>query len=120
MPRRSGITWVEDTLTPGLDAFPGKLSRAVGAVMQFHEPQVQSYMKLNAPWTDRTTNARNGLKAKYVRAGDLHSIVAFHSVPYGIWLEVANHGKYRIIVPTILTQGREVMKTMRDVLRRMG
>lgn len=113
------IIW-DDKLSPNLRVFNTKFQRAVAKTMEFHEPQVESYMKTNAPWTDRTTNARNGLSAKYVKLGPtLHSIVCFHQVPYGIWLEVANNGKYRIIVPTIHYQGREVLKTLRQVWRRM-
>lgn len=115
---RNRVTWVDD-LSPNLDKFPDNFHQAVQMVMRYHEPQVESYMKTTAPWTDRTTNARNGLSAKYVRSGTVHSIVCFHQVPYGIWLEVANNGKYRIIVPTLVSQGCEVMKTMDQVFKRM-
>lgn len=116
---RSGIHLTEDTLSPRLAAFPGKINQALDGIMQYHEPQVARYMKDNAPWTDRTANARNGLDAKAYSDQNVHGIVAFHQVPYGIWLEVSNSGKYRIIVPTIISQGQEVMRTVRDVFRRM-
>ena len=55
------VVWVEDSLTPGLREFGPKLNRQVGAVMKKNAPKVQNYARSNAPWTDRTGNARNGL-----------------------------------------------------------
>jgi hypothetical protein len=121
MPLRSSsnIRIVMDTLSPNLAAFPLKLDTAVGAVMQYHETTVQDYARSNAPWTDRTTNARGGLFAKAYRSAKAHGIVLYHTVPYGIWLEVRWGGKYRIIVPTIQKQGVAVMRTLQGVLARM-
>jgi hypothetical protein len=118
--RSGGIRWDSDTLSPGLAAFWPKVDLAIRGVMLYHEPQVESYMKTNAPWTDRTSNARNGLGAKAFADGYNHGIICFHSVPYGIWLEVANNGRYRIIVPTIINQGTEVMRTVSQVLARIS
>jgi hypothetical protein len=117
---QSGIRWTSDTLTPGLRMFAPKVHAAIGAAMKFHEPQVESYMKTNAVWTDRTSNARNGLTATYVfDAPSTHVIVCYHMMPYGIWLEIANAGRFRIIIPTIINQGREVMLTIAGLLRKM-
>lgn len=75
-------------------------------------------MKLKAPWTDRTTNARNGLNAHPDHSGTSaigfkkHGITFAHGVDYGIWLEVANSGKYQIIMPVVLAVGKEIMKTL--------
>lgn len=117
---RSGFVIHSDTLTPGLVTFPFKLDTALRGVMEYHEPRVESFMRTNAPWTDRTTNARNGLNAKAISGDGKYAIVCFHTMPYGPWLELSNNGKYRIIVPTIVHEGREVMKTVRGLFRRMG
>lgn len=116
MPR---MRWESNTLSPGLTAFPNRLKDALFDVMKFHEPRVASYMRDNAPWTDRTGNARGGLAAKAYRVGDNFGIVAFGQMPYQIWLEIANNGRYRIIQPTILNQGAAVMRTVSKLMRRM-
>jgi hypothetical protein len=75
-------------------------------------------MRQNAPWTDQTGNARNGLFAEAKHDwGRTHAIVLYHSVPYGIWLEVRHQGRYAIILPTAKEQGMAVMNTLRDLLR---
>jgi len=38
-------------------------------------------------------------------ADDLITITLYHTVPYGIFLEVCNGGKYRVILPTIVQFG---------------
>lgn len=117
---RSGIRMTSDTLTPGLIGFPPKLNAAIGATMHFYAPKVQSYARDNARWTDRTSNARNGLFAKAYHSGvRTHGIVLYHSMPYGIWLEVRWAGKYRIIVPTIVSEGPKVMLLLAGILRKM-
>lgn len=108
----------EDTLTPGIKAIPGFVNKMVGTTMKYYEPQAENYAKLNAPWTDRTTNARNGLIARSGKEGDSHYLLVAHQVPYGIWLEVRWGGKYAIIMPTIDYIGPQVMGTLQKILDR--
>ncbi len=61
---------------------------------------LEGYAKENAPWTDRTANARQGLNGG-VDAYDNHFVLYLaHGVEYGIWLEIAHGGNYAIIRPT--------------------
>ena len=60
----------------------------------------ESQMRAKAPWTDRTGNARAGLRAVHLDLGSQHAIVLYHTMPYGFWLEVAHDGKYAILGPT--------------------
>jgi HK97 gp10 family phage protein len=79
------------------------INRGVKAVMKFNTPKAEEHMKHNAPWNDRTTNARNGLGARQRSKGDHHVIVLYHSVDYGVYLEegTENMKAYPIIRPTI-------------------
>jgi hypothetical protein len=110
-----------DSLTPGIQGLPSFVDKAVATTMRYHEPNVENYAKQNAPWTDRTTNARNGLSARSGKNGrSTHYIVLAHQVPYGIWLEVRWSGKYAIIMPTIEVYGPKVMETLEKILDRYG
>jgi hypothetical protein len=73
-------------------------------------------MNFNAPWTDRTGNARQGLAAQAFDEGANQGIVLFHQVPYGIWLEVRFSGRYAIIEPTIDVMGPQVMESLNNIL----
>lgn len=115
-----GFQITSDTLRPGLSHFDNRLDHAVNAVMEFMAPQVEAYGKKNAPWTDRTSNARNGLFTETGRLHHQHWIDFAHSVAYGIWLEVRFSGRHQIIIPTITAMGRETMATLRGLLNRTG
>lgn len=64
-------------------------------------PDAQQHMRTNAPWTDRTGNARNGLKTAVEVQRNAVIIHLYHSVPYGPYLETRHSGKFQIINPTI-------------------
>lgn len=114
------ITWVSNTLTPNIVAFPGKLDAQMALLMEFESGRVQDYMRSNAPWRDRTSNARGGLFAKAKSGPGKHTIICYHTVPYGIWLEVAHGGRYRIILPTVQIEGRRVMTSVRGLMARLS
>lgn len=119
MPSNLGtITWSGDLLKNAKKLAP-KLDAAVGVYMQYQAPKVQDYMRGNARWQDQTGNARNGLFAKYSKTGGGHTILVYHTVPYGIWLEVRWAGKYAIIHPTVTIEGRRVFEGLRGLLGKM-
>lgn len=65
-----------------------KIRRALFGVCKYWDGKVESHMKHRAPWTDRTTNARNGLAARAAKIGkDIFAIILSHAVDYGIYLE---------------------------------
>lgn len=115
----AGIVWTSDTLTPGLDAAKGRFRAMVRATFAFQKPRAEAYMKVNAPWTDRTTNARNGLHAIEDHAPPKYRLRLSHSMHYGIWLEVKFNGRDAIILPSVKNQGAELMQTLRGGMARM-
>lgn len=88
--------------------------------MEFNAPQVQASARSNAPWTDRTSNARNGLFAEAFSTHDNAGIVLYHSVDYGVWLELANDQRFAIVRPTIEQYGPIVMEQARQLLGKVG
>lgn len=95
-----------------LSAFNARMDRAIYAATKFHATSAVSYARQNAPWTDRTSNARNGLFARAEREYPKYRIIVGHGVPYGIYLESRWSGRYAIIRPTIDKVGPEYMKTV--------
>lgn len=110
------LTWQNADLLDALASGNEKVNDAVMAVLEYKAPEVEAHMKINAPWTDQTGNARQGLAARAYDTGDNKGIVLFHQVPYGIWLEVKHSGRYATILPTIQVMGPEVMKSLENIL----
>lgn len=96
-----------------------KLDRAIRGVCRYWDGRVEGAMKVGAPWTDRTGNARNGLAAFSGKTARGHAIFLTHSVDYGIFLEVKQGGKYAIILPTIKEYAPKVMGTLNKILNRL-
>lgn len=59
------------------------------------------YAKANAPWEDRTGDARAGLNVDLQSDGDSILMSLYHTVDYGLWLEVIQSGRFAIIMPTL-------------------
>lgn len=106
-------------LTAPLHAVPEKVDRLIAGVLIRQEGVSSAYMKSNAPWTDRTGNARQGLHAVYGKEGDAHTLTLAHGVSYGIWLEVRYAGRYAVILDSMQNSGSDVMRLLDKGLSRL-
>lgn len=84
--------------------------------LQRFAAQAQDEMKTGAPWTDRTGAARASLTARANISATEGVITLSHGVDYGIWLEVANQGRYAIVGPTVASFGPKVMAGLGGML----
>lgn len=130
------IVWLNDPITRNLATLPARLDAGLAAIMSHQSNAVQNYARANAGWTDQTGNARGGLMAVAYKSGGRaggrnaagqftkaskggHGIVLYHSVEYGLWLEVRWSGRYAIIMPTIEEKGPDVMRMVNKLLERV-
>lgn len=95
--------FVFDSLTPSLQKLLPAIDAAVDLVFDRYETEAETYARTNAPWTDRTGNARQGLFAQHDSEPMVkHELTVYGTMPYTFWLEVKWSGKYAIIGPTLL------------------
>jgi hypothetical protein len=81
--------------------------------------EATEWMKSNAPWQDRTGAARAGLHVDVNQAPAVLAELTFAhgaDVPYGIWLEIANGGRYAIIAPAVDYWGPRLMKDVQGIV----
>lgn len=114
----SGFTMDTSLFKSGRD-LDRRLDRAIRGVCRFWDGRIEAAMKYGAPWTDRTSNARNGLSAEYEQVNGNHGITLSHGVDYGIYLETIQEGKYAIILPTIRTYAPKVIGTTTKLLDKL-
>lgn len=104
---RTGIRWVvpPSALADAIERYGERVIVAVTAVAQRIATIMQNDAKQAASWTDRTGAARAGLFGTAERdvAEKVVTIYLSHGaqLDHGIWLELANEGKYSIIMKTI-------------------
>lgn len=98
---RGGFRWVENSLSPRAAVFTITANKAIGATVDKIAEEMQEWAQENAPWEDRTGDARAELEATTTHRGFHHEIDLHHGVDYGIWLELIQSGTFAIILPTI-------------------
>lgn len=108
----AGLLREVEQLDPRVDA-------AAGVVIERQKDMAVAYMKANAPWTDRTGNARGGLDGIVFKRSGSWVMNLFGRANYQIWLEVKNGGKFAIITPTIPIWGPRVMANLTGLMDRL-
>lgn len=103
------------SLAFGLRNYPRKTRDRIAEIMEEFAEEALSYMQENAPWEDQTGDAREGLGAAVEELGSMLSLILYHSVDYGVWLEVRWGGRYAIIIPTLETMGPELMSRLEGI-----
>lgn len=117
-----GLRWDGMSLLKGLATFPDRFDMAVFMFAQTGAQKMRNYAQANAPWTDRTGEARRRLNTDVVKhpGGRGYYITLAHGVDYGIWLEVANEKRFAIIESTIIECGqKEIIPGFKHLLNRM-
>jgi hypothetical protein len=98
----SGFFITEDTLSLALDdAVEGKLMAEVQSHALEMAQEILDYAQANAPWEDRTGDARRLLDVDVSEDAGTIIIQLYHQVDYGLWLEVIQNGRFAIIMPTL-------------------
>ncbi len=98
------------------DAWTQQIYNAVYALLVRMAPRIENWMKENAPWTDRTGNARQSLWTTVIPQMTEIILILAHGVEYGKFLEHCNAGAYSVIAPALDEFGPEIMSE----LARMG
>lgn len=84
------------------EAYVSAIHQGIQAIAQRWAPEIENWMKQNAPWTDRTGNARQTLYTETSEVvNEMVELILSHGVYYGIFLELCNAGKYAIVGPAL-------------------
>lgn len=116
------LRWEQNTLRQGLINYRNKVLAALRAIAQYWAVVFEKYAKENAPWTDRTANARQSLHTWIKElAEDTVALYLSHGMDYGAFLETvgasetSHAGKYAVIWPTIEAHLDKISKMLKEV-----
>ena len=142
----NGFEWVvaPDVIAKGLDDYVEKALVAIQAAANYWGQMVQDVARQDAPWEDRTGNARSGLffavdgfglqtitgdvsadaKSQMrdditVESGDANTLIITlgHTVFYGKFLELSNGGKNAVVMSTLEANLTELERMVQDIFR---
>lgn len=115
----SPIVWQENTLKIGLIELSPKLNAGIAVIFDREESVAERGMKRDAPWTDRTGNARATLQAKAKNEERKHELTLFGGMPYQIFLETMQAGRFAIITKYVPKTGIHLMEMCVGLIGRM-
>ena len=142
----SGFQWIvapEDQLIPAIEKYGKDVLVAVQAVANYWGQMNQDEARIEAPWEDRTANARGGIffavdgfglapltgevspesKSEMsdvaIENVDANTLIITlgHTVFYGKYLELSNGGRFVIIMSTLEKNLSSLERMIRDVLK---
>lgn len=114
------LDYDKSTLKKNLDNMSVKLGAVVLMYASTKASELQSKMKLNRPWTDRTGMAKALLNAKVSQPNtNTIRITLAHGVDYGIWLELAHGKNYAIIAPTVREEGPRIVEDLNNLMSKL-
>ena len=104
-------------LGDGAREYIGRKQAGLYALLLNWAGQMEGYSKTHAPWTDRTSHARQGIHGGVDERNGQHILYLSHGVEYGIWLEIAHGGNYAIVGPTADVHLPRIRQTVLDYWR---
>jgi len=90
---------------------------AAGSLATHFAGVLEAYAKANAPWHDRTSNARQTLFSVVDVEKERVILYLSHGMEYGVFLELCNAGRYAIILPTLEAHYEQIKQAMKDLYR---
>lgn len=116
----AGIRWSTDpkVLANRYTEYGEKVVDLIGSVCDTHAQVMQSEAQANAPWQDRTGDARRGIKGTSQKTADGGIITLAHTVPYGPYLEngTSRMAARPIIMPTMQANYGRLMSRLQSLI----
>lgn len=97
--------------------YRSKIEVSILTLAEIAATKMEAYAKENAPWTDRTGNARQKLagSAGFITQDQVMIVVAHH-MSYGYWLELAHQRRFKILEESIEENVEELYRSLRRLL----
>ncbi len=102
-------------MVANMNSYQGRVLFAIQQVCNYFAVVLEQSAKQEAPWQDRTANARQSLHAWVEVSQDVVSLYLSHGVDYGVYLETKYAGRYAIIWDTIESHLLEIRKMLQGI-----
>jgi hypothetical protein len=82
---------------------------ALGLYAHTAAKKMEASAKTDAPWTDRTTNARQSIAGDHFWRGSSLVVRLSGGMEYSVYLELAHEKRYATLQPTIARYASEIL-----------
>lgn len=100
-----------------LQAFQARTLAALENLGEHYAAKMEGDAKRDAPWTDRTGAARQGMFGGVQSRESTILVRLSGSEGHNVYLELANQGKYAVIEPTVKRHAPDFFKDAERVIR---
>lgn len=107
----------EDVFVEGYRNYWNTIVKAIQALCQSYAARIEAWMKENAVWMDRTGNARQSLYAAVDELVNGAVITLGYGVDYSVFLELANQGRFSILLPALDKFAAELWEDIQALFR---
>ena len=95
-----------------------RMEQAVKIVCERAAQEAVNWAKTNKKWTNRTSNAVNGLRNDVRWESKVKIVLSvYHTMDYGVWLELAHQKKYAILQQAIAAKADELFEGLEALLK---
>lgn len=113
--------YYSSTLNKKISNMENKVAAAILMYCATKAQVIESDMKQNRPWTDRTGMAKTTLNTKVSQPSpEMVRITLAHGVDYGIWLELAHEKNYAIVAPTVNKFAPIIINDLNDIFSKVN
>ena len=92
---------MRDSMTGRINVLAAAAAINAYEAMEEYADIIRDYAQENAPWNDRTGEARAGLDTNVEQVQGEIVLELFHTAEHGQWLETVQSGRWAIIMPTL-------------------
>lgn len=111
----------QSQLGKNMEKFAVKLGAAVLMYANTKAVELESQMKRERPWTDRTGMAKATLRSVVTQPNESTiRITLAHGVWYGKWLELAHGKNWAIVAPTLEKEAPNVVSGLSDLMSKIN
>lgn len=103
--------------TFNLSAAAMKQRAVLGLYADTAAKKMEAEAKQEAPWTDRTTHARQSIAGSFGWEGNKLKIILSGGMDYSVFLELAHEKKYAILKPVIDKNAPEILQSYQRLVR---
>lgn len=91
------MSFDSEMVIQNLTGMKGRLMNQIKVLGNATGQKMQEFAQANAPWTDRSGDARERLRYASEKDETGVTISIFHQVEYGVYLELCNNETYAIL-----------------------
>lgn len=108
-------------LSKNMEKFAQKIGVAVLMYANTKAVKLESQMKRQRPWTDRTGMAKATLRSVVTQPDEnTIRITLAHGVTYGKWLELAHEKRFAIVAPTLEAEAPKVVSELAGLMEKIS